>query len=173
MIERFKKGAEMVKKHFDFRESLITSNKSITFTFREKEEKEISLLKGVIFEGDTTKVVEHAKNDFFDFLKVGFGIESAGDNPINIHITITQEGLEDVCDYKGRIIDIQEGKIDIYAYDERGAAQAIYDLEDMMTSKKQPYLEMGRSKNKDCNFKICPTDRVEVFFKLCCRCLFY
>lgn len=148
MIERFKKGAEMVKKHFDFRESLITSNKSITFTFREKEEKEISLLKGVIFEGDTTKVVEHAKNDFFDFLKVGFGIESAGDNPINIHITITQEGLEDVCDYKGRIVDIQEGKIDIYAYDERGAAQAIYDLEDMMSSKKQPYLDKGRSKNK-------------------------
>ena len=65
-----------------------------------------------------------------------------------INITITKEGLGDVCDYKGRVVTVADGQIDIKAYDNRGAAQAIYDLEDAMTHIKLPYLVKGETKNK-------------------------
>ena len=137
-----------MEKKFKFRKSLTTSNTPISNAFRDKAENEISLLCGVEFFGDSSKVIEHAKKDFINYLKVGFGIKNNGENPIKITIKLTQSGLEDVCEYKGRIVEIKDSEIFIYAYDERGVAQAIYDLEDKMTSKKVPYLDMGKSKNK-------------------------
>ncbi|MBQ7237138.1 MAG: hypothetical protein IJX03_08335, partial [Clostridia bacterium] len=67
---------------------------------------------------------------------------------VKISIEITQKNLEDVCAYKGRVVEISNGGILIRAYDDRGAAQAIYDLEDMMTENKVPYLIKGKTKNK-------------------------
>ncbi len=137
-----------VDKRYSFRKELITSNVKISTNYREKEENEISLTNGVIFLGDTSPVIEHAKKDFIDFLKVGFNVKENNDNAVKIHIKITKEGLEDVCDYKGRVVEISDNGIVILAYDDRGAAQAIYDLEDLMTEKKQPYLTKGKTKQK-------------------------
>ena len=138
----------MAEALFKFREDLVISNYPIRYIPRDKADNEISLLNGVIFFGDTSKVIEHAKADFLEYLNVGFGVNNTNSNPIKITLKLTQNGLEDVCDYKGRIVDVNEDGIFIYAYDDRGAAQAIYDLEDWMTSKKQPYIDKGISKNK-------------------------
>ena len=134
-------------KRFNFRKELITTNKPIKFVQREKEENEISFLEGAVISGYDGAVVNHAKKDFANFLKVGFGIKESGEKPIKISLSIEKENLEDVCAYKGRIILIDEN-ITIKAYDERGLAQAIYDLEDMMTVNKAPYLKKGKIKKK-------------------------
>ena len=133
-------------KKFNFRKELTTSNIPFSVIDREKCDNEISLKNGVTFDGDTSAVIEHAKADLKDYLKVCFGInKSCG---VKISIEITQKNLEDVCAYKGRVVEISNGGILIRAYDDRGAAQAIYDLEDMMTENKVPYLIKGKTKNK-------------------------
>jgi len=134
-------------KRFNFRKELITTNKPINFIERKKSADEISFFDGAIISGYEGAVIDHAKKDFADFLKVGFGIKENGTNPIKISLSIQKENLEDVCAYKGRIIFIDED-ITIKAYDERGLAQALYDLEDMMTINKAPYLKKGKTKNK-------------------------
>lgn len=137
-----------MEEKFAFRKNLITSNFAFAYTLRDKYDSEISMLSGVRFTGATSSVIDHAKNDLKDYLDVCFSVKNSDENALTINIELTQEGLEDVCDYKGRIVEIKDDGISIRAYDERGAAQAIYDLEDVMTSKKQPYLDKGRRKNK-------------------------
>ena len=137
-----------MEKRFTFRKELVTSNFAFKIDDREKLPEEISVLSGVNFIGDTSPVIEHAKADFFDYLKVCFGVKKSDDNAINIVVKITKDGLEDVCDYKGRVVEISDNEITIHAFDDRGAAQAIYDLEDAMTEKKAPYLTKGKTKQK-------------------------
>ena len=137
-----------MEKRFAFRKELITSNFAFKINDREKLSEEISMLSGVEFFGDVTPVIKHAIDDFKDYLKVCFKVKQNGDNPIKITIKITKDGLEDVCDYKGRVVEISENEITIRAFDDRGAAQAIYDLEDAMTEKKAPYLTKGKTKQK-------------------------
>ncbi len=138
----------MAEKRFAFRKELITPNVAFKYELREKSNEEISMLNGAEITGDSSPVIEHAKADFKDYLKVCFGVKENNLDAVKIKITITKEGLEDVCAYKGRVVEISEKGIEIRAYDDRGAAQAIYDLEDIMTEKKQPYLTKGKSKQK-------------------------
>ena len=136
------------EKRFAFREELCTSNKPIPYTRRPLFDTEISLLGGAVFSGEHTPVIDHAENDLLDFLQVCFGIGGPWEKPVRIRVVLTSSDLEDVCAYKGRIVDVREREIVIRAYDDRGAAQAIYDLEDIMLTAKQPYLPRGISKNK-------------------------
>ena len=133
-------------KRFNFRKELTTSTLPFSVVEREKYDNEISLRGGVSFDGDTSAVIEHAKADIKDFLKVCFGVDKVGG--VKISIKITQDGLEDVCAYKGRVVEVTDSGITIRAFDERGAAQAVYDLEDIMTENKVPYLSKGKTKNK-------------------------
>lgn len=138
----------MAEKRFAFRKELTTSNVAFAYNLRDKKEEEISLLSGAIIAGAESPVIKHAKEDFKDYLKVCFGVKENGANPVKINVTITKEGLDDVCDYKGRVVEISDNGIEIRAFDDRGAAQAIYDLEDLMTEKKQPYLTKGKTRQK-------------------------
>ena len=138
----------MAEKRFAFRKELTTSNVPFKYQLRNIQENEISMLNGAVIVGATSPVIEHAKTDFKDYLKVCFGVRENSENPVEIKVEITHDGLEDVCDYKGRVVEICDKGVLIRAYDDRGAAQAIYDLEDVMTSKKQPYLTKGKTKQK-------------------------
>ena len=137
-----------MEKRYQFREKLTLSNKSFLYKLREKSRNEVSFLDGVSFFGEDTAVIRHAKKDFEDFLQVCFGVEKTGENPVKITVELTQNGLEDVNSYKGRIVESFDSGILIRAFDDRGAAQAIYDLEDAMKLKKQPYIDKKISKNK-------------------------
>ena len=137
-----------MEKRFAFRNELVTSNQPFSYVLREKNENEISLINGVTFLGDSSPVIEHAKSDLLDYLKVCFKVNENNENAVKIIVKITKDGLEDVCDYKGRVVEISDGEITILAFDDRGAAQAIYDLEDLMTAKKQPYITKGKTKQK-------------------------
>ena len=65
----------MKENRFAFRDALTTSNKPFAYTLREKTETELSLLSGVIFDGDDSVVISHAKDDLYDYLKVCFGVK--------------------------------------------------------------------------------------------------
>ena len=138
----------MAQKRFSFRKELVTSNVPFEVNNRQISADEISMLNGVVFVGATGVVLEHAKADFLDYLNVCFGVKEQKENAIKIEIQITDKDLEDVCSYKGRIVTVSDDKILIRAFDERGTAQAVYDLEDAMTEKKSPYLTKGTTKNK-------------------------
>lgn len=138
----------MAEKRYAFRKELTTSNTPFKYELRKVEDSEISMLNGAVIVGDTSPVIEHAKADFADYLKVCFGVKKPNEKAMKITVKITKENLEDVCDYKGRVVTISDNGIEILAFDDRGAAQAIYDLEDVMTEKKQPYLNKGKTKNK-------------------------
>ena len=59
----------MKENRFAFRETLTTSNKPFAYTLREKTENELSLLSGVLFDGNDSVVISHAKDDFYDYLQ--------------------------------------------------------------------------------------------------------
>lgn len=138
----------MVEKRFAFRKELTTSNVAFKYELRDKTKDEISMLNGAVIVGETSPVIEHAKKDFADYLKVCFGVKENTEKSIKINVVITKDGLEDVCEYKGRVVTVTDEIIEIRAFDDRGAAQAIYDLEDVMTAKKQPYVNKGKTKQK-------------------------
>lgn len=137
-----------MEKRFAFRKELVTSNFPFKYKLRAISNKEISLLGGVTFVGDVDPVIRHAQDDLMDYLKVCFGVKTITPEAIKIEVKITKDGLGDVCSYKGRVVEISNSGIFIRAYDDRGAAQAIYDLEDVMTETRQPYLTKGVSKQK-------------------------
>ena len=137
----------MKEKRFQFRKDLVTAHFPIILSSEPIKNDELSLINGVNFVGGNGAVINHAIEDFNEFLKTSLAVKK-NDNAIKISIEISKEGLEDVCDYKGRIISVDKESISIRAFDERGAAQAIYDLEDMMTLRKAPFVKLGKYKNK-------------------------
>jgi len=97
------------------------------------------------------KVIETAASDFADFLAISMGfskvrvvkelIEEGGSVCI---YPVSQERyanlLGEANRYKGFLIRVTD-RIEIYAYDERGAAQALYYLEDMMSFEHAPFIK--------------------------------
>lgn len=137
----------MSEKRFQFRKELTTSHFPLNLSDQPIMADELSLENGVKFEKTNSAVIKHAVDDFNKFLKVSLKVQ-ANDKALKICFKIAKDNLEDVCDYKGRIIDINKDGVSIRAFDERGVAQAIYDLEDMMTSRKAPFVKIGKYKNK-------------------------
>lgn len=132
-----------MEKRYAFRKELCKSNFAFKTVLREKKQDEISMLNGAIFNGEENSVIAHATKDFKAYLKTCFGVKENTENAVKISFEITKEGLGEVCSYKGRKVEIKDGEIIIKAFDDRGVAQAIYDLEDAMTELKQPYLKKG------------------------------
>ncbi len=101
---------------------------------------ESSLLNGVNIEGEFGSCLEYAKKDFDAFLGV------QGSFPIKVFKD--DIALGEYATYKGRIVTVTEREILINAYDDRGAAQAIYDIEKMLLRRKAPFLKGGRYASK-------------------------
>lgn len=90
-------------------------------------------------------VVETALKDFCKYLKTAFGItacitEGAGDLEID---PITGLG-----DYMERTLTVTAEGIKLTASDERGVAQGLYDLEEMMNRRRAPFLKLGVTTKK-------------------------
>lgn len=90
-------------------------------------------------------VVETALADFRRYLKTAFGITARtaceqGDVEI---ARITANG-----GYMERTITVTGERVIITASDERGVAQALYDLEDALNRRRGPYLKQGSTTKK-------------------------
>jgi len=99
----------------------------------------------IYFEEDDI-VVKTAAEDFADYLKTSMNIDAGvTDNKDNATVKIFRAAqydvdLKDANGYKGFMIECTDRGIDIYSFDSRGAAQALYYLEDVMTFRKAPFI---------------------------------
>ncbi|MBE5868726.1 MAG: hypothetical protein E7293_07185 [Lachnospiraceae bacterium] len=138
-----------IQKPYDFKTELLEvhkkdrRDKSLTpredeFAF--PEEVRIVLL-------DNSDVILTAARDFTDYLFTSMGIsgfitekQKPGEPAIEISLS---KNLGDFNAYMGYRITVKKDGITIEGYDERGVAQALYYLEDLMNLRKAPFLTKG------------------------------
>lgn len=91
------------------------------------------------------EIILTAAKDFADYLLVSMGLSSSvGTKATSDRMKLTlcmNTYLGDVSDYMGHRISVTDGGITLEAYDERGAAQGFYLLEDLMNLRRGPFLK--------------------------------
>lgn len=134
---------------YSFRNDLVCSNaKDVCYTGKKISDGELDLSEGVYFTGADSKVIGHAKDDFKEFLEVSCRVKTPiNEKGVEINIVIGGE-LYDMNSYKGRVITAYSDKIVINAFDERGAACSLFDIEEIMKKAKAPFIKEGIYKNK-------------------------
>ncbi len=138
------------EKEYDFRERLTKLyDKKALVSDREKAVGEISLKGGVKFLGIEGEVLKKASEEFVTFLKEEGEVEQVNEeNAITIKFIIDKQALGEFAEFKGRVITIEEDRITINGNDERGQAQALYDIEKSLKRKRCLYLDKGEYKKK-------------------------
>ncbi len=108
-----------------------------------------SFLKGVNFKGKAGSAAEYAESHFCNFLKIAAGVENPlSESGVTVEFIKDDAALKEYASYKGRVISVNKEKIIVNAFDDRGAAAAVYDLEKMMYSSRAPFIGKGEYKNK-------------------------
>lgn len=94
----------------------------------------------------SSEVAELAARDFIAYLKTAFGLrahlvrEGAADLTLSLG-----DDLGEAAGYAGRRTVVAEGGITVTAFDERGAAQALYSIEERLNARRAPYLALGET----------------------------
>lgn len=146
----------MLKKeqNYDFRKRMLEIHKkNIRNHELTSKDNETAISDGaVIYISETAgDVITTAAFDFVDFLftsmnisaRVKKGIAESKENSIIVTtVDKTPSDMGTANGYKGFRTDIGDG-ITVCGYDERGAAQGLYYLEERMTIRRAPYLENG------------------------------
>ncbi|MBQ7625211.1 MAG: hypothetical protein IJS65_08045 [Clostridia bacterium] len=135
-----------MEKLYGFREKLCAPHKEISFEYGSKKADELDLTRGVCVCGETSAPEKTASSDLSSFLSASFGVKT-GRDPAVINIVIDKD-LGGFSSYKGRVISVRADGITVRAFDGRGAAQALYDLEEMMKKRKAPYIKTGEYAQK-------------------------
>lgn len=145
-----------IEKNYEFQKRLLKPHPTNIYDNQKQPSVNQLVLKNdfVIELSENCQIVaETAAYDFADYLKTAMnlsgitvkrGLTSNQNNTVKIHSTSNEntELLKEADRYKGYCITIDEC-IEIHAHDERGTAQALYHLEDMMTSEHAPFLTKG------------------------------
>ncbi len=108
--------------------------------FRIRDEIRLVLL-------DESDVIMTAAKDFMDYLFTSMGVSTMltkvqKSGFLSIEISLNQN-LGEFSAYMGYRITIEKTGCRIEGYDERGVAQALYYLEDLMNLRRAPYLTVG------------------------------
>jgi len=146
------------EQRYDFRKRMLEIHKpNVRKADRTPNDNEFVIENGIIITLPENPgcVIETAAKDLVDYLNISMNIPAMvakGAFPgAKIRLTLakdTGEDLGDVAGYMGYKIETTDDGIDICAFDERGAAQAFYRLEELMSLRKAPYIEKGTVKNK-------------------------
>jgi len=106
----------------------------------------------IAFSSDAGQVVRTAAEDFADYLMTSMELLSVtaeagllnAEAVVRLHpiSDANAELLGEANQYKGFLIQTDD-VIDIYAHDERGMAQALYYLEDVMSFARAPFVDKG------------------------------
>lgn len=126
--------------NYDFRARYCNVHSNFPQPWPASQKDEMVLRKTVSIVCHVTgAVVETALEDFRDYLKTAFGITSASSQETGeLVISLVSDGR-----YMARRVIVTERSIQIFASDQRGIAQALYDLEDAMTRRGAPYVKIG------------------------------
>lgn len=136
-----------LEKKYDFRKKLLEIHeKDIrnNLLIPEANEFEFKNNSTVYFEEDDI-VIKTAAEDFCDYLKTSMNVTASVTDSENATVKIRSAkkhniDLKDADGYKGFMIECTDSGVSIYYYDNRGAAQALYYLEDLMTFRKAPFI---------------------------------
>lgn len=143
---------------YEFRKKLLTVHEPNVRNYdRIVSDDEIEIRSGAVIEiGDTDDiVVKTAARDFVEFLKISMGVDAtvstAGTNaPGNIQLALAADcgfDLKEADGFKGFCIDVTD-RINVYGYDGRGIAAALYYIEDLMCFAKAPYIKIGQIRKR-------------------------
>ena len=149
------------EKNYEFRKRLLKVHKENVRDYNEKPKaSEFCIEDGfsIIVSENAGDVILTAAKDFIDYLFTSMGVSamlkrgdvSKSNKGGKIILSVQKEAnidLEEVAEYMGYRIEI-DNNIHICGYDERGVAQALYYLEDLMNIRKAPYVEKGIIKRK-------------------------
>lgn len=142
------------EKNYEFRKRMLeVHKKNIRNNALLPNDNEIALSDGTIIyiSENAGDVITTAAKDFADYLFTSMNISAyvkrgiAPSSENSVAVTTINENNVDMGTangYKGFRADI-DGTINICGYDERGAAQGLYYLEEQMTMRRAPYIKNG------------------------------
>lgn len=145
---------------YDFRKKLLRVHQpDLLDPDRKKKENEFLLQNGAAIQisAGAGEVMRTGACDFVDFLKTSMGVSAyvrtADINGKEPEVTVefakdAGVDLGEVSSYKGFLICTDAKGIRIFAFDERGAAQALYYLEDLMCFESAPVIPFGEVRKK-------------------------
>lgn len=142
------------EKNYDFRKRMAQIHKpNIRDLSRVSGNTKYELLNGCVISvpENASVVVLTAARDLTDFLldsmNISARIQKGNTQDAAITLLSTPKDLEEATGYQGYRIDVSD-RVAVSAFDDRGAAQAFYRLEDMMRFEKAPFLEKGSVKSR-------------------------
>ena len=141
-----------IQQNYDFRKELLTIHEE---NLRDRERtptaEEFWLYDDatVVISPAASEVIAVAAEDFTDFLSVSMQLSSkvVTEGSANIAVRLASEAgidLGEFAAYKGFRIETTQDGIVITAHDDRGAAQALYYIEDLMTFAGAPCVTYGK-----------------------------
>lgn len=141
----------MKEQSYDFRKALLTVHEpNLRDANRKAHEGEFELTGGLTIAAEGGEVIQTAAADLVDFLRISMGISSKlanfADEAAEVKVMLAETAgidLGEAAEYRGFMVVTNEKGICVYGHDERGAAQGIYYLEDVMTFAKAPVIPYG------------------------------
>ena len=146
-----------MEKQYDFRKRLLTIHEA---GIRDKAVKRganeyfFADTAVVAAEEGSGEVIKTAASDFVDFLRTSMGIDARParqEEAADVVVCLAQKHGIDMGTaggYRGFMTEVRDNGICVYGYDERGAAQGLYYLEDVMSFKKAPAIPYGIVKKR-------------------------
>ena len=143
------------EKRYDFKRELLKIHKTgLRDTSVIKSEDEFEFFDGIkiVIPEYYTPVIKNAVKDFSDFLFTSMNVCSIMVKTVKnaekcLKITI-KEDIEEASGYMGYRITVSDGGITLEGHDDRGVAQGLYFLEDLMSVKRAPILKKQVIKRK-------------------------
>ena len=142
-----------IQKNYDFKAELLSVHKR-----NQRDENifpnadEFAFFDGVkIFVGDITdKVILTAVRDFEEYLFTSMNVcAQIVKTPDNASVIVgLGRDLGEGDGYMGYRIQTRANSVKIEGYDNRGVAQALYYLEDVMSIRKAPFISLGKVERK-------------------------
>lgn len=142
-----------VQKNYDFKSELLTVHKpNIRENSSKPNKNEFAFFDGIKISVLPTEsqVVMTAVRDFEDYLFTSMGVCAliAGkDDGAPVQVRFGND-LGDGNGYMGYRLTVKKESLIIEGFDERGIAQALYYLEDLMNVRKAPYIKVGVTARK-------------------------
>ena len=140
-----------IEQNYDFRKELLTIHEpDLRDPARTPGAEEFWLSDGAVIAvaPDAGEVITTAAADFADFLRVSMGVSAqTGTGTATVTVRLAADAgidLGEFAAYKGFRIETCEQGITVTAHDDRGAAQALYYMEDLMTFAGAPCLTFGK-----------------------------
>ncbi len=137
-----------VQNNYDFKSELLIVHKpSVRENLSKPNKNEFEFYNGIKISVFPTEnqVVMTAVRDFEDYLFTSMGVSAlvvAKDETAPVQVRFGND-LGDGNGYMGYRITVTKSSLLLEGYDERGVAQGLYYLEDLMNMAKQPFIKVG------------------------------